>query len=218
MKIMIRSFYLLVLTALVAIGLASAQQQPQKPLPPSEKPPRSDAPPRSDEVRPDPIKIDSASSGQSQTDPARPAQSDDRTFSSSRDTIIDLSPPRNDAKEHPESTDAVEDATGVTEMHPWNPHRAMKDIEVGDFYFKRKNYRAALDRYREALLYKPDDAAGAFHVGQCEEKLGDAEGARTHYEAYLKVLPEGPFAEEARKGLGRLKTETSGGEKDATKQ
>ena len=49
----------------------------------------------------------------------------------------------------------VEGAPGngdVSEFHPWNPHKAAKDIEVGDYYFKeRKNYRAAADRYREAL-------------------------------------------------------------------
>ena len=42
----------------------------------------------------------------------------------------------------------------MSEFHPWNPHKAAKDIEVGDYYFKRKNYRAAEDRYREALFYK----------------------------------------------------------------
>ena len=40
----------------------------------------------------------------------------------------------------------------VQEFHPYDPHRASKDIEVGDFYFKKKNYGAALERYREALL------------------------------------------------------------------
>src|ERR1700704_162241 len=82
--------------------------------------------------------------------------------SSSRSTKIDLSPPTDDAKSHPNSGTAVSDAedanTDVQEMHPWDPHKAMKDLEVGDFYFKRKNYKAALDRYKEALLYKPNDA------------------------------------------------------------
>lgn len=85
-----------------------------------------------------------------------PAQSSDRSReaeeSSSRDTRIDISPPKDDAKKHPDSASAVEDLTAddnpansdVQEFHPWNPMKAVKDIEVGDFYFKRKNYRAAL--------------------------------------------------------------------------
>lgn len=129
--------------------------------------------------------------------------------SSSRSTKIDLSPPKDDAKDHPDSGSAVSDAADasagdVQEMHPWDPHKAMKDMEVGEFYFKRKNYRAALDRYQEALLYKPNDALSNFHIGECLEKLKRPDEARNHYEAYLKVLPEGPLSGEARKALGRL--------------
>jgi tetratricopeptide (TPR) repeat protein len=128
--------------------------------------------------------------------------------SSSRDTRIDLSPPENDAKDHPASTVPAPTPEGdVEEFHPWDPHRALKDIEVGDFYLKRKNYRAALDRYQEALLYKPGDAIAHLRMGQCYEKLDQPEQAAKHYGEYLKILPDGPFSEEAKKGLERVKTE-----------
>ncbi len=79
--------------------------------------------------------------------------------SSSRDTRIDTSPPRDDAKSHPGSKDVAADleapdtpdTSGIQEFHPWNPMKAQKDIGVGDFYFRRKNYKAALERYKEAL-------------------------------------------------------------------
>jgi tetratricopeptide (TPR) repeat protein len=133
--------------------------------------------------------------------------------SSSRNTKIDLSPPTDDGRDHPASGSSVSDARDangdVQEMHPWDPHKAMKDLEVGDFYFKRKNYKAALDRYQEALLYKPNDALSNFHIGQCQEKLNHPEEARAAYEAYLKILPEGPLAVEAHRALDRLKTVTS---------
>lgn len=128
--------------------------------------------------------------------------------SSSRDTKIDLSPPKDDAKNHPLGGAAVSDAEApdeVQEFHPWDPHRAAKNIEVGDFYFKRKNYRAALDRYREALLYKPNDALANFHMAQCFEKLDDPQSAVTHYQQYLKILPHGPLAEDAQRAVQRLK-------------
>ena len=33
--------------------------------------------------------------------------------------------------------------------------KAAKDVDdVGDFYFKRKNYKAAQERYKDALYYK----------------------------------------------------------------
>jgi tetratricopeptide (TPR) repeat protein len=82
-----------------------------------------------------------------------------------------------------------------------------KDVEVGDFYFKRKNYRAAADRYKEALVYKPNDALVNFRAAQCLEKLKQPEEARVHYEQYLKTLPHGPLAPEAEKALDKLGTD-----------
>jgi tetratricopeptide (TPR) repeat protein len=128
--------------------------------------------------------------------------------SSSKDTRIDLTPPTNDARNHPDSGAAVYDAgqpNDVQEFHPWDPHKAAKDVEVGDFYFKRKNYRAALDRYKEALVYKPNDAMATFRLAECEEKSGEHADAITHYEAYLKILPHGPDAEQAQRSLEHLK-------------
>jgi tetratricopeptide (TPR) repeat protein len=141
--------------------------------------------------------------------------------SSSKDNPIDLSPPSDDEKAHPQSSDALMDAGGapgnanVGEFHPWNPHKAAKDIEVGDFYFKRKSYRAAEDRYREALIYKDNDAVATFRLAVCLEKMDQPEEARKEYENYLKILPHGPQAEEAQKAIGRLKS--SAGNANASK-
>ena len=127
--------------------------------------------------------------------------------SSSKDTQIDLSPPEGDAKAHPHSAEALEDEGSgeVSEFHAWDPHKAAKDVEVGDFYFKRKNYKAAEDRYREALLYKDNDAVATYRLAVCLEKMGRPDEARTEFESYLKILPHGPQAEESRKAIDRLK-------------
>ena len=131
--------------------------------------------------------------------------------SSSRDTQVDLSPPDNDAKAHPKSAEAVSDAeaaaggSGVGEFRPWDPHKAAKDVVVGDFYFKRKNYRAAEDRYREALYYKDDDAIATYQLAVCLEKLERPDDALAEYQSYLRILPHGPQAEESKKAIERLK-------------
>jgi len=130
--------------------------------------------------------------------------------SSSRDTRVDISPPKGDAKNHPDSKSAVvglapaANPSDVLEFHPWNPMKAMKDVEVGDFYFKRKNYRAALDRYKDALYWKENDAVASFRLAVCQDKLGDKAEAKKYYEQYLKILPEGPFAKDAHASLDRL--------------
>lgn len=183
------------------LAVAAAQQSsaPQKTPPPNQPPPRSDS---------KPADADHA---------AKPAESSAKAESSSKEEPADLTAPPDDAKTHPESGSALHEAEdaaglhegdeigGVEEFHPWDPHKADKDVEVGDFYFKRQNYRAALDRYREALYYKNDDAVATFRLGVCQEKLGDKDEARKAYEAYLKILPHGPFAGEAHQALARLK-------------
>src|SRR3954447_3378662 len=85
--------------------------------------------------------------------------------SSSKDTIIDISPPKDDAAKHPDSASSPEeDVSGVMEVKKWDPHKAEKDVEVGDYYLKRKNFVAAINRYREALEYKPRDAVATFRL------------------------------------------------------
>ena len=172
--------------------------------------------------------VTSLSLAQDSTDKTAPDKSSDPTAtdkaaahnreaeeSSSRDTRIDLSPPKDDAKNHPASKDAVEalgipgttdnpDNSGIQEFHPWNPMKALKDIEVGDYYFKRKNYKGALDRYKDALYYKENDAVASFRLAECQEKMGNKAEARKYYEQYLKILPAGPFAKDAHASLDRL--------------
>ena len=184
----------LVLVVVACAGLALGQKSgPSKTPPPNQPPPRSDQAENPDM-------------------PKRPGN-----VSSSKDTQIDLSPPESDSKDHPNSATAVQEAEdaaglyegdeigGVQEFHVWDPHKAEKDVEVGDFYFKRRNYKAALDRYEEALYYKYNDAVATFRLAVCEEKLGDLDEAKKGYQAYLKILPEGPFSAEAHQALQRLK-------------
>jgi tetratricopeptide (TPR) repeat protein len=168
----------------------SQAQNPSASKPSSSRTPNL-APPRSDKVNADSLPDDGGSS-------------------SSRNTQIDLSPPSDDDKAHPKSSDVLMDednAPGnadVNEMHPWDPHKAAKDIEVGDYYFKGKNYVAAESRYREALYYKNNDALAIYRLAVCLEKLDRPDEAREQFENYLKVLPHGPQAEEAKKGIERL--------------
>ena len=128
--------------------------------------------------------------------------------SSSRDTRIDLSPPKDDEKSHPNSGAPApgfgDEAADVHELHPFNPYRAAKDNEVGDYYYKRKNYKAALARYQDALGFKENDALANFHMALCYEKLDQPEDAIAHFKEYLRILPQGPLSKDARKALEKL--------------
>ena len=201
-----RSLLILIVGASIAVSQNSSPSAPSKSQnsdskSASEKLPAPNphlAPPRSDHV--------DASS-----------LADDAGESSSKDTQIDLSPPPDDAKEHPQGFDLLKDegtfgrtdttgGTDTSEFRPWDPHRAAKDIEVGDYYFKRKNYTGAEGRYRDALLYKDNDAVATYKLAVCLEKLNRFDEALTQYESYLKILPYGPESAEANKAIERLKT------------
>src|SRR5215469_10436549 len=120
--------------------------------------------------------------------------------SSSKQTQIDISPPAGDEKQ-PGNNDS-----DLGEFHPWDPHKAAKCIEVGDWYLKQENYRAAISRYQEAHEWKPKDAEATYKLAQVQEKAGDLTAALANYQAYLKILPGGPYAEKARKGIDRVKS------------
>ncbi|MFL6436044.1 MAG: tetratricopeptide repeat protein [Terriglobales bacterium] len=124
--------------------------------------------------------------------------------SSSKQTQIDISPPKDDAAKHPES-----DVSDVTEVHAFNPHKAEKDVEVGEFYMKRKNYRAAEDRFREALIYKPGDAIATYRLGEVLDAEGQSAEAAKVYREYLNIPSSGKYAPEAKKALARLDQKTS---------
>lgn len=132
--------------------------------------------------------------------------------SSSKDTRVDLTPPKDDEKNHPMSAAAVSDAqespSDVQELHPWDPHKAAKDVEVGDYYFKRKNYKAAIERYKHALIYKQDDAIATYRLAESLDKTGNSTEAVNYYRAYLKILPHGPYAADADKAISRLVPES----------
>ena len=116
--------------------------------------------------------------------------------SSSKDSEIPLTPPAGEEGSAP--------ASDVLELHPYNPHRADKNVEVGDFYFKRNNYRAAESRYAEALDYMPNHAIATYKLAEAQDKLGKTALARANYEKYLKILPRGELAGLAKAALARL--------------
>ena len=122
--------------------------------------------------------------------------------SSSKQTHIDVAPPSGDEK-HP---GAIEPDSEYNEFHPWDPHKAAKCIEVGDYYYKQGNFRGAISRYQEALEWKPKDAEATYKLGEVQEKAGDFTAALANYQDYLKLLPKGPYSAKAQQGIERVKT------------
>ncbi len=116
--------------------------------------------------------------------------------SSSRDSAIDL-----EARPEKEETKPAEDPSV---LKPWDPHKAAKDVEVGEYYLKLKNYRAALERFNHALTYKPDDAEATYGLAVTQEKLDLLSLADQNYRKYLVLLPNGPKSKESAEAIKRI--------------
>jgi len=117
--------------------------------------------------------------------------------SSSKDTQIDLE--NRSTKEEPAPAEEDESV-----LKPWDPHKAAKDVEVGQWYLKLKNYRAALERFNSALTYKSDDAEAIYGLAVTQEKLDLLSLADSNYRKYLGILPNGPRSKEAEEALKRI--------------
>lgn len=188
----------------LTLAVAAGAQQTS-----AQSPAKNPPPPRSDTNASTPDSEPQAAPRSVKAEPGQPQQSTSvgPNESSSRSTSIDISPPVGDAQEHPDS-EVPEELSGTKEFHPWNPHRAEKNIEVGDYYFKvRKNYPAAESRYREALYYKSNDAVATFRLAQVLDITDRQTEAQQYYEAYLKILPHGPYAADAHKALQKLQAQ-----------
>ena len=75
---------------------------------------------------------------------------------------------------------------------------AWKSVEVGDFYLKRKQYRAALSRYQEAVQVDPYNPQAFLGMGKVYDQLGLRQKALENYRKYLDLLPSSKQAAEAR--------------------
>ena len=124
-----------------------------------------------------------------------PAATPEQSDSSSLDTQINL-----DA--HPTLPEPMK--KDDRSFSHYDPHQAEKDIEVGKYYLKQKNYRAAIGRFNDALENKPNDAEATLGLAQTQEKLDMPGKAYLNYQKCMEILPNGPLAAQAQQGIKRV--------------
>jgi tetratricopeptide (TPR) repeat protein len=94
-----------------------------------------------------------------------------------------------------------EDETLIQKEYSFNPIQAEKEVQIGNFYFKKGSYRAAAGRFREATKWNANYAEAYLRLGEACEKLKDPGGARQAYEKFLKLAPDSKEAPRVRKFL-----------------
>ena len=115
-------------------------------------------------------------------------------------------PKKDSGAEESSSRENAEEAP-IGEASDHDSMAAAQSVEVGDYYFGEKNYRAASSRYQEALDSKPDDAAIFLRLGRAFDKLGEPTRAFENYDASLTADAAAASADEARKAVERLRPE-----------
>jgi tetratricopeptide (TPR) repeat protein len=90
----------------------------------------------------------------------------------------------------------------------WDPQRAEKDIEVGQYYMKKGDVDAAIDRFQDATVAKPGYAVPFKFLGEAQEKKGLKKPAIKSYQRYLELYPKAEDAEKIKKRIEKLYKET----------
>jgi tetratricopeptide (TPR) repeat protein len=107
--------------------------------------------------------------------------------------------PGKQVEEPPEEDEALVDKPCVL-----NPLEAGRNIETGNFYYKKAKYGAAANRYRSATCWDPSSAEAFLKLGEADEKLHNSNGEREAFEKYLSLAPQAKNAAEIKKKIAKL--------------
>ncbi len=103
-------------------------------------------------------------------------------------------------EEPPEEDEALLPKTCVL-----NPLEASHDIMVGNEYFKKGNYGAAANRFRDATCWDPGSAEAYLRLGEVSEKVHNTEAVREAYTKYVTLAPpEAKNLPDIKKKLAKL--------------
>jgi tetratricopeptide (TPR) repeat protein len=111
----------------------------------------------------------------------------------------------------PKKPDGKKKKDGATQNAPdqpaWDPLRAEKDLEVGQYYMRKGDVDAAMDRFQDATTAKPGYAIPFRYLGEAQEKKGLRKQAIASYSRYLDLYPHAEDGDKIRKKIDKLRSE-----------
>ncbi len=121
-------------------------------------------------------------------------------------------PPPNPADKPPVPTDKPKppkpNADNATQNAPdqptWDPLRAEKDMQVGEYYMHKGDVDAAIDRFQDATTAKPGYALPFRMLGEAQEKKGLKKQAIKSYKKYLDLFPKAEDRDKVQKKVDKL--------------
>src|SRR5260370_592344 len=113
--------------------------------------------------------------------------------------------PADDMKPKSSSKQKKDTATQNAPDQPtWDPLRAEKGLEVGQYYMKKGDVDAAIDRFQDAAAAKPGYAVPFRFLGEAQEKKGLKKQAIKSYQRYLDLYPHAEDGDKVRKRIDKL--------------
>src|SRR6202171_53043 len=113
--------------------------------------------------------------------------------------------PPSDMKPRPPAKQKKDSATKNAPDQPaWDPLRAEKDLEVGQYYMKKGDLDAAIDRFQDATTAKPGYAIPFRYLAEAQEKKGLKKQAIKSYQRYLDLYPHAEDGDKVRKKIDKL--------------
>jgi tetratricopeptide (TPR) repeat protein len=111
----------------------------------------------------------------------------------------DAAPAKKPAKKNADNA-----AQSASDQPTWDPLRAEKDLEVGQYYMHKGDLDAAIDRFQDATTAKPGYAIPFRYLGEAQEKKGLKKQAIKSYQRYLDIIPHADDAERVKKRIEKL--------------
>jgi len=124
-----------------------------------------------------------------------PQEPSSKPASSPNDDMKPKSPPK------PNKDSATQSAP---DQPIWDPLRADKDMEVGQYYLHKGDVDAAIDRFQDAIIAKPGFAIPFRYLGEAQEKKGLKKQALKSYQRYLDLYPHAEDGDKVRKKIEKL--------------
>src|ERR1700730_13654766 len=130
---------------------------------------------------------------------APPLRAQDPAPESSSKPADAPTPKKPDKKHKPDTA-----TQNASDQPSWDPLRAEKDLEVGQYYMRKGDVDAAIDRFQDATTAKPGYAIPFRYLGEAQEKKGLKKQAIKSYQRYLDMVPHADDADKVRKRMEKL--------------
>jgi tetratricopeptide (TPR) repeat protein len=101
----------------------------------------------------------------------------------------------------PNTDNATQNAS---DQPKWDPLRAEKDMQVGQYYMHKGDVDAAIDRFEDATAAKPGYALPFRLLGEAQEKRGLKKQAIKSYTRYLDLYPHAEDKDKVQKKIDKL--------------